>query len=711
MKTLFKIVAALVGIVVLLVVVAVVAVPMFFDPNDYRDEIVAKVKDATGRDLKIEGEIGLSVFPWIGADVGVVEFGNAAGFSDPYFARVERVNVRVKLLPLLKKQVEMDTVTVHGLALNLAKDAQGKTNWDDLAKGGAEEAPGKPEPGTGTQLASLAIGGLDVKNAQLRWTDAQAGQSLSIDRLDIQTGALSPGRPVDLKLEADLSGDQIPGGKAKVSLTGLVTADPASGAFKVEDLRLAALDLEARGRLEGSRDAVSGSLAVSEFNPRKLLEALGQSAPVTADPSVLTRLALSTTLSGSPVAMMLDPIDVTLDDTKLAGNVAVGSFDAKLPSVKFALVVDAIDADRYLPPASQEGGTPTAASPGAAATQGARLPVETLRALDVDGSLKVGRLKLANLTTTDVVVTLKAKDGLVNLSPLAAKLYGGTYAGNVALDARRDQPRLSVDEKLAGVQAGPLLKDLTGANKIDGTANVSAKLTAVGADVDAIKKTLNGDAAVAFTDGAVNGINVARTIREFKAKLKGRTLEPAQGELKTDFSEITGTFLVKDGVVTNQDLQAKSPLLRIDGTGMVNLPADNIDYRPTVTVVGTTRGQGGDELKDLIGVPIPLKISGPLASPSYGVDFEKAVAVVAQSQAKDLVKGQLGIITGGATGGAAGALGAGAIGGLLGGSSEGGSDSGATTDSGSTSGSSGASEGVDEAIGGAMKGLKGLFGN
>ena len=478
------------------------------------------------------------------------------------------------------------------------------------------------------------------------------------------------------------------------SLTGRVSADASSHALTIEDLVLEALDLEVKGQLATTRDSVSGSLDVAEFNPRELLEALGQSAPQTADEAALTKLSLSTTLSGSPQALSLDPVAIVLDDTRLAGNLGVGGFDRTLPAVTFALEVDRMDADRYLPPA-KDGEAPPAATPGAAATQGAGLPVDTLRALDVDGTLKVGEFKVAKLTTSDVLVTVKAKDGVLRLSPIGAKLYDGSYAGNVTLDARKDQPSLALDEKLSGVQAGPLLADLTGTPSIDGTAEVSAKLTAVGADADAMKRTLNGSAAVAFTNGAVNGLNVGRMIREFLAKLKGRSLPAAETELKTDFSEITGTFVVKNGVITNQDLAAKSPLLRIVGKGTVDLPGDDIDYRPTVTVVATTKGQGGDELADLVGVPIPLKVSGPLAAPRYGVDFDKAVEVVAKSQAKDLIGKQLGGAVGG---GAAGA----ALGGLLG---------GGEGESGSDAAAEGAEPPPAKGVEDAVKGLKGLLGN
>ena len=182
-----------------------------------------------------------------------------------------------------------------------------------------------------------------------------------------------------------------------------------------------------------------------------------------------------------------------------------------------------------------------------------------------------------------------------------------------------------------------MLKDLQGEDRLTGTGNVEAKLSAVGADPEAMKKTLNGTAGFAFTDGAINGINIPEMIRDAKAKVLGGGGSGASGPAKTDFSELTGTFQVKNGFVTNQDLSAKSPLLRISGKGNADLPKEVIDYRATATVVASAEGQGGEELQDLAGIPIPIKITGTFADPQYGLDFEALAAAIAKSKATDLL--------------------------------------------------------------------------
>ena len=678
MKKLIKIVAGIVVVVIVLAAGLIAFVAMTFDPNEHKEEIVDVVKESTGRDLKIEGDIELTVFPWLGVTTGAVELSNASGFTPDVFARTEKVSVRVKLMPLLSSSVEMDTVSVHGLTLNLAKDKEGNTNWDDLTDAD-EEQPAEVREGSG--IAALAIGGLGISNANISWSDAMAGQAIQISDLNAKTGSVSPGKPVELgvefdlaggadnlaghfklsgevnmdpdagkldgsglKLEANLTGDSLPGGKAVVSLGADVAVDMSEKTAVLENLSVSVLGLEAAGNLAVSdydtNPQIAGQLSVEPFDPKAMMKKLGAGVIETAERKAMTVLGLETTIGGSAQALALDPLKVVLDDSTLTGSLTAGA------AMRFDLSLDAIDADRYLPPAA-EGDTASAGGAG-------ELPMETLRALDVDGQVKIGKLKIMNLNATDISVTVKAKDGVIAVAPISAKLYDGAYSGNIGLDASASQPKLTVSEKLSGVQAGPLLLDLQGEDRLTGSGDVEAKLSAVGVNAAAMKKTLNGTASFAFTDGAINGINIAETIRNAKAKVLGGSASSSDAPKKTDFSELTGSFLVKDGFVTNDDLSAKSPLLRIEGEGNVDLAKESIDYRATATVVATTQGQGGDDLTDLAGIPIPIKIGGTFSEPSYGLDFEALAGALMKSKVTDVIEGGAEGLIEGVAGGAEG---------------------------------------------------------
>ncbi len=257
--------------------------------------------------------------------------------------------------------------------------------------------------------------------------------------------------------------------------------------------------------------------------------------------------------------------------------------------------------------------------------------LEQLRALDVQGEAKVGKLKVMNLRSTDIHATLNAKDGLIRVYPVGAKLYDGSYQGNLTFDVRGATPLSSMDEKLTGVQAGPLLKDFMGKDYVTGTGSVSAKLTARGIDPMEARKSLNGNVAFSFENGAVNGINIAQLIRNAYAAYKKQP--PPKDEVKqTDFAAITGTATVKDGLVTNNDLSAKSPLLRVDGKGTANLVSEALDYRVSAAIVGTLEGQGGKDLEELKGLAIPVHIGGTFRDPKFNVELGALLDAKAKQQ-------------------------------------------------------------------------------
>ena len=202
------------------------------------------------------------------------------------------------------------------------------------------------------------------------------------------------------------------------------------------------------------------------------------------------------------------------------------------------------------------------------------------------------------------------------------------------MDARKDTLHSQLQWKLAGIQAGPLLQDLIGEDRLLGTGNVSADLSTVGNTADAMQRTLDGSAAFAFTNGAYNGINIAYEIRKAWALITGKSAPPSE-PAQTDFSELKASFKLDRGVVRNDDLMAKSPLLRVTGEGTVDLPRQSLDYTLFALVTGTLEGQGGRELKELEGIRIPVHLTGPLAAPDYAIQLDKVLGDKMQKELTD----------------------------------------------------------------------------
>src|ERR1700744_4414372 len=136
-----KLVGIVLGGLVALIIVVLIGVRLFVDPNDYKDRIARAVKSSTGRELTLSGQMKLSVFPWIALELGPASLGNPPGFSDQPFAAVQHVALRVKLLPLLRKELEIGRIEVDGLDLRLLKNAAGRGNWQDFGNQNATTEP------------------------------------------------------------------------------------------------------------------------------------------------------------------------------------------------------------------------------------------------------------------------------------------------------------------------------------------------------------------------------------------------------------------------------------------------------------------------------------------------------------------------------------------------------------------------------------------
>lgn len=231
-----KIALIILGAVLALFIGLAIALPLMFDPNDYRGKIQDAAKESTGREFTV-GDIKLRVFPWIAVSLRDAKLGNAEGFGPEPFAQIGEADVGVKLMPLLmSRNIEVSTVTLKGLRLNLAKDKDGKNNWSDLSKP-KEDKPEEPEQPGEVKLDKLRIGGIKIEDAQLTYADAQSGKRYAVQKLDLDTGALEPGKPVDLDLDLAVS-SAAPALESAITLSTTLDANTETQLFKFSDLKL-----------------------------------------------------------------------------------------------------------------------------------------------------------------------------------------------------------------------------------------------------------------------------------------------------------------------------------------------------------------------------------------------------------------------------------------------------------------------------------------
>jgi AsmA protein len=666
----------LLGILLLLVVIVGVYLAVTFDPNAYKDRIEDKVAEITGRELTLAGSIELTLFPSLGLRLEDVRLANAEGFPETPFAEVRVVDVAVAALPLIRGEIEVQRIQADGVSIHLGRDAQGRSNWDDLIERAEEarrdvvEEHGNAGPGRARgAFDDIRIAGLEVTNLRLEWDDREAGTRVVLAPLNLVVREFRPGMETSVKLDGSLrvDGQDADPIELDLRLAGLLNADPAANRYALRrvqsqfDLRHPALEPEISVRLETDvvldlRDSVArverlsahlsdlhltglieargigeealelhAELRSNTFNPRAMLESLGLQPPDTADPDVFSRMALDLSASGGTDRLTVNPLLITLDDSSLRGEGGV-ELSGPRPMIRFELRGDRLNLDRYLPPEVEQARVPEVPGEVAKADLPIDLPAELMRSFDIDGNLRLDGLTLFGLTLEGIEMKLRARDGEWRIEPLVGSGYEGRMESHLTVDARPDVPRYAARVRLERIAIGALLEALwQKESRLLGTGNVALEIDAVGASVNALTSSLNGTGELRLTDGAVRGINVARIIRHADARLRGETPEDDGEPNETDFSELSGSFRIDNGVVRNDDLAASSPLLRATGRGSADLPAQTMDYRVDTTLVATIEGQSGRSLEELRGVNLPIRITGAFSEPRFRLDLEDVV--------------------------------------------------------------------------------------
>jgi AsmA protein len=671
---LFKRIVIVVAVLLLLVFAGVGIFIASFDPNTYKPQIEKLVTEKTGRTLQLKGEIGMSLFPSIGLNLGEAELGNAPGFGEQPFAQVKEVRLNVAFLPLLKGKLDVDTVVLSGLQIDLQRNAQGVTNWDDLTKEektqapAAEKAPAQREEKAGVPPVELYVQGLKITDARLFFKDAQKGESLKLDPFNLETGSLAIGEPMplsmdlhlvqgkdtdlvaklkasvvldpaaqryamnDLKLDVTIKQPDLPKGEVSAKLSADASADLKSQTASLNKLLVEVLGLSLQGGVNAQKiiDAPSyeGDFKVASFSPRELMGKLGVEAPKTADPDVLKQAELGFHVSGTDNAVNLTGLKLKLDDSQMTGKAGVSNF-AK-PAIRVDLALDSINLDRYMAPEGKASGkTGGAGAPGGAAQSAADddlgIPSDTLRTLDAIFKFRLGKLVMQKATLTDAAVTVTARDGLVNVDPFKAALYGGSFNTQASLDVRGKTPKFSVNNKLSGVESAPLLKDMYGDSYLSGKANMDAALTTQGNRVSDLKRALNGKLSLAFKEGSVNDSELSGQLNKVVALIEKRPYDPSQPK-STNFSSLTATAAIKNGLIDNRDLHLVAPKFQVRGLGTVNLVTDNVDYQLRLMQPDK---DGGTE-----HIYAPIDVKGSFANLSYRFNEKEYTSQLVEREKK-----------------------------------------------------------------------------
>jgi len=667
------------GVVLVLVAAGLGTLYALFDGEKIKAELSRVVMEQKQRKLDIVGKVELSVWPDVGIKLGRLTLSEPGGKSE--FLALDSARVEVAVMPLLSKQVKVQRIEVNGLKATLIKHKDGTLNIADLTggagdkEGAAKTAPKVGADGTASAPVQIDIAGIKIANAQLTWRDEKTKETTSLSNLDLGSGRIQAdsGKQTlavdalslaakgktgadsfELKLEAprlNVSPDKSSGETLNLTaslagsgrnLVAKLVLSGVEGNAKALKIGKLALDLDAKAGESVLKAHLDSPVAADIGAQTVALEKLAGSIDLANPQMPMKQLKLP--LSGSlraDLAKQSAALDLgtRFDESKIALKLKVAKF-APL-ALGFDLDIDTLNVDKYMPPKKAEekaAASPTAAGKTtpegkeAAGGKDGKLDFSALKGHDVNGALHIGSLQVSKLKLAKLDAKIRLAGGRLDVAPLTLNLYEGSASGSAWLSAAGNQ--LGLKQNLTGISINPLMKDLADKDLLEGRGNVALDVTSHGDSVPAMKKALAGTASLSLKDGAIKGINLAQSMRDIKGKLGGKqdATQKAKAGDKTDFSELSASLKIANGIGHNDDLTMKSPFLRLSGAGDIDIGAGQMNYLAKATAVSSSAGQGGKDVDKLKGVTVPVRVTGPFEALSYKLELGDLAADMAKAK-------------------------------------------------------------------------------
>lgn len=640
MQRLFLVLVVLVA----LVAGAVFVLPAVIPASAYRERVELAVGEALHRPVSLAGDVRLSLFPRVEVRAEDVSIANAEGFGDEAFAQMRQMRVAVELIPLLSRRIEITEFVLVEPTIQLEQRGA-RNNWT-FTDPDAVVAPAPAASGEGfvRRPGALPIeasfGDVRIENAAIHYSDGT--QSRDITRLNLALALPS------LDETARITGDLTADGEALRfnAVLGSIRAFFEGGETPLElSLGGNLVDLDFNGRIPaGEALAVAGDFSADIPSIRALAAFAGAEMP---PGDQLRSFAANGQIAGEMDRLSLTAQSLRLDDIRGSGNLTAVLGGAR-PRLTGALTLPALDVTPYLPaPAEQPART---GGGGVPPWSEAPIDLAGLGLVDADLSLEVGELRFRDLLVSDADLHVALVNSRLVATLRQIALYQGEGTATIIANARSATPSYSLEASLTGLDALPFLEAASGFNRLAGTGRMALNFTANGSSQAAIMNSLDGTGDFNFADGAIVGINIAQTIRNVSSFLNRNNAAEADtstedseaaetGESQTtDFTSLGGTFSIVDGRLTNQDLLMLSPLLRVEGTGWVNLAEQTLDYRLRPRAVASIQGQGGSN--DLQGITVPIRFRGNFNGISFGVDTEAVAQAMLRGALSNALGGQ-----------------------------------------------------------------------
>jgi len=616
------------------------AITKFIDPNSFKPQIRQFVKEKTGRTISI-GNISWSFFPTAGLKVREIVLGNPEnkGFNTPFFAKIEKAAINIRVLSLLHKKIDIEAIQFQGAHIILIKNKQSETNWEDVfpksrdlktEKSGA--SPAEQSHTSGFQLSTSAI---SFKKAQIEWWDQKAGQRIYLKELSLYSSAIKPNQPFSLNIATELSvihsnaeAGATPAKKLPITVDADVSFDRAAQAVKIDNLSVNIAGIKGQGNAKGtdlSSDKLKfvGTFKLLPFDPKKTLALIGYDLKL-KNAQRLAKAEGDIHFVATDHSFSFDTLKLTVDDTHVDGNMTFGY--TPVNTLDFNIHIDKLATDDYSVIPASDNPMPSKSKP-----EPSKSPQEfTIQ----NSTLSIDKLTLGKLNMTQLTTKVESKDGIIQFAPISVQLYGGKASGGLTVNLKRSIPQYMLNINLDNVDTEQLLLAQTKQASITGKLRLNANLTTQGSSKDTLIRKLNGKGRFNLVSGKIKVLDAGQILSLATAIVNKQPRPKTSSLQETTFDKITGSFFIKNGVIQNTRLGLYSTTISATGSGLINLNINTIDYLLKIKGVKSITTNNNKESIKLYDWFVPVRIVGPLEKLSVRPDYQSISKQVIKHQVK-----------------------------------------------------------------------------
>ncbi len=644
MKKIISSIALILLFIVFLLIGSAFYLSHYIDPNKYKGRISQYVFAKTGQVLVINGDIKWSVFPWVGLKVKNLLYYNAHQFSPKVFISAKEMDMKIKLIPLLTKKIEIGNITLNNAIINLTRNKDGTVNWQSFAKTDKKIITEKNNLSS-NKLATMIIESLRIKDGKINWLDQldhtqTRFTSINVISHHIQFGKFFPfalelkfaekkGQDVAVQLHANIL---IPHHTEQVFLKNFVinsqSQDKNIHLQLVGDL---ATDISQKttnakfnfnlndmsGRLEletdkNNPDQLTGLISTNNFNGNKFLLALGQNLNF-ENPTALSSASLISKLRLTKNIIQFQQLHAIIDQTDIYGSIIVSK---KNKSVLFDLSANAIDLKNYCTESTK---SKTSSIIAKNQSKEKKLPPATYA---IKGRFQLAKLIVNKLLLTNLNAQIAAANHIINISPLQASCCQGRINGSLIIDKR--QPNLTtvfIKQKITNLKIQELLHQFSNADKLTGNAELTLDLTSTIDRKRTFLSTLNGKVAFILNDGSLRGIDIIYQLSKAHSFIKHLHPPSMTNSKKTAFSALSANALITNGILSTDDILLTSEYLKVSGKGSTNLSSNEIRYHLNALAQPKLSDEYREIGKEITTYNVPIKITGTFIKPNVNLDF------------------------------------------------------------------------------------------